>query len=80
MDSFDSFCLFLGKATLFLAIFLVIVFCGTMLLGWVMNRIFGKDKMEENERLMQRMVLLLESQQKLEKNTGGTNEQQGADK
>jgi len=65
MDSFDAFCLFLGKAALALAVFFVLATVGTLFTSWVITKVFGKDKVDSDTKMVERMVSLLSANEAL---------------
>lgn len=67
MDSFDSFCCLLGKAVLMGSAFLVLVTLGIMATTWFLGKFFGKDKLEESEKLHARLIEVLVANEKFMK-------------
>lgn len=65
LDAFDAFCLFLGKTALGLTVFFVLATIGTLLTSWALAKILGKDKIEADAKMMERMMSVLSANEAL---------------
>jgi hypothetical protein len=65
LDAFDSFCLFLGKSALALTVFFCLATVGTLFTSWVVRKMLGSGRVEEDSKMIERMVSVLSANEAL---------------